>query len=103
MDDVDKDNNEKTYPGKVGNLGKPILLNGLAIDGVAANTARASERVQIMTRLTLSSDSLGFHKIVENLISVIQHHVQLSGLHVSLEGANTILIVINLITVLSCG
>ncbi len=94
MDDVDKDNNEKTYPGKVGNLGKPILLNGLAIDGVAANSARASERVQIMTRLTLSSDSLGFHKIVENLISVIQHHAQLSGLHVSLEGANTILLVI---------
>lgn len=79
----------------VGNLGKPIKLTELQLDGVAAEASRAGETIKIWTRLHLTSDDLWFHRIVEGLNAHILHRASQAGHAIDLTSAKTILLVIH--------
>lgn len=76
------------------NRGEPIRLTGVNLCGVSAKPARAPDKVEVWTRLALTSDDRIFHRVVENLGSAITHFVQQAGAAVSLNRADTVLLVI---------
>ncbi len=78
----------------VGNLGEPIRLTGVKLVGVAAKSARPPGKVEVWTRLALTSDDRLFHRVVENLTSSIMHYVEQAGRAVRLDRADTVLLVI---------
>ena len=82
-------------PGVVaGNLGEPIRLSGVAIDGVSAEAARGGEMLRVWTRLTLTSDDPVFHRVAEGLSGFVKHHTSLAGAALDLNCVGTLLIVI---------
>lgn len=63
---------QSAQPGVlVGNLGEPILLQGVNLVGVSAGPAEDSTQVKIWTSLALTSDDRLFHRVVESLGSAI--------------------------------
>ena len=78
----------------VGNLGKPILLSGVNLCGVAAEPAMGPGNVKVWTQLATTSDEPVFHRVVEGLCSAIGHYVQQVGASVVLDRADTRLLVI---------
>jgi hypothetical protein len=85
-----------TFPKiMVRNMGEPIRLKGMnELCGVSAEPGQASEKINIWTRLTMTSDTPIFHRIAEGLCSVIHYHAQQAGIPVRLDSAKTILLVI---------
>jgi hypothetical protein len=79
----------------VGNSGEPIRLAGIKTIGVAASSARKGEKVQICTRLAITSDERDFHRVAEGLIALLEGHLQQAGASVPLRRAHTILVVIH--------
>jgi|GEM_PF-2188883 len=82
-------------PGQlVGNLAEPILLPNLQLDGISASAARAGEKVQLWTRLFLTSDEKIFHRIVSAIAGHLTFLANQTGHAVSLDRADTVLLVI---------
>src|SRR5689334_9959635 len=79
---------------EVNNVREPIRLKGVQINGIAAASTRAGEPARIWTRLALTSDDVGFHRIAENLASIIQDLAYRAASPVALDRAATILLVI---------
>lgn len=61
---------------------------------VSSHAAQANEKVEIWTRLAITSDETIFHRIAQGFESVINHHCQQLGVAMSLNRAKTILLVI---------
>jgi hypothetical protein len=78
-----------------GNLGEPIKLTELQLNGVTAEAGRSGEPIRIWTRLYLTSDDRPFHRIVEGLNGHIQHCAAQAGRAVDLTRSHTILLVIH--------
>lgn len=75
------------------NAGDPILLENINFHGVSAEAARGGDKVNVWTRLILTSDQALFHKIVPNLVHGIEVVARNNGSHVSLSHARTFLLV----------
>lgn len=78
-----------------GNLGKPIKLTDLQLNGVAGETVRGGQTIKVWTRLYLTSDDRFFHRVVEGLNGHIEHRAREIGQHVSLTRSSYILLVIH--------
>jgi hypothetical protein len=79
--------------GTVGNLGEPLrFTNAEPLIGFCAESARGGQQVKIFTKLSLTSDSPLFHRLIQNLTGVINHMA--GSTPVSLGKANTILLVL---------
>ena len=86
---------EAPRPGLlVGNLGEPIKLTGVNMCGVSAEAARGGDTIEFWTRLSLTSDDPIFHRIVENLGSLIAGYAKGAGRPILPNRAETILLVI---------
>jgi hypothetical protein len=79
----------------IGNSGEPILLKELNIHGVAATAARQGDKVQIWTRLAMTSDERIFHRVAQNIARLIEHSAAQSRKPVSLATAHTVLVVLH--------
>jgi hypothetical protein len=77
----------------VGNLGKPINLRAANLCGVAAEAALPGASVKVWTRASMTSDQAVFHRVAQNLISVISHYAQQVGEYPALSRASMILLV----------
>lgn len=87
-------NEVKPKIGVASNLGEPILLKDMNLAGVSAEAAQGGEKVQIWTRMGLTSDQELFQKIIGNIASVIEHGARKVGKHVSLSRAQTVFLVL---------
>ncbi len=100
MNDSENSRSEDTstlspLPGKfAGNIGDPILLTNVGLDGVAAGNARGGEMLQVWTRLAITSDDPAFHRIADSLAGVIRHHCNADRKLVNVENNSTILLII---------
>lgn len=78
-----------------GNRGKPIKLKNVQLDGVAAAHSRAGDKASFWTRLAITSADPLFHRIAANFARTISHYAQQCGEAVSIDNANTVLLVIH--------
>lgn len=84
----------KPRPGQLAsNLGEPIRLADVNVHGVAASASKKDELAKIWTRLSMTSDDRNFHRIAENLCSVIEHSARQEEKVVSLRRADSVLMV----------
>jgi hypothetical protein len=74
---------------------EPLRLRGFKVDGISGNPAKAGEQVQLWTRFTLTSDDKYFHRIAENLMSVLDHCASQNGKPQDFRRANSVLIITN--------
>ncbi len=82
-------------PGSLaGNIGDPILLTNVELDGVAAGNARGGEMLKVWTRLAITSDDPAFHRIADSLAGVIRHHCNAVRKFVDVENTSTVLLII---------
>jgi hypothetical protein len=72
--------------------GKPILITDLNMAGVSAQAARGSETVEIITRMSLTSDEALFHQMVANIAAAIEHAAIPAGSYCKLDQAHTVLL-----------
>lgn len=79
---------------EVRNSGDPYFLDCVDLAGVTKTAARQGEQVEVYTRLALTSDDALFHRVAENLIGVINHHMLRAESSANLVSADTILMVI---------
>lgn len=77
-----------------GNLGDPIRLVNVTMDGVSAEAARPGEMLKVWTRLALTSEDPDFHLIAQGLSSAIRHHTNVAGVSLDIERVKTLLLVI---------
>lgn len=92
---MDQSGAEGPMPGVIaGNLGTPIRLSNVELDGFAAEAARPGETIKIWTRLSITSDEPSFHKMAGGLARAIQHYSALAGTPIDLQRAATVLLVI---------
>jgi hypothetical protein len=69
MNDIEKRQSEDgsilpPLPGRlIGNVGEPILLTNVELDGVAAENARGGEMLKVWTRLAATSDDPDFDRM----------------------------------------
>jgi len=78
-----------------GNLGKPIKLTGLMLDGVTAEAGRGGQTISVWTRLYLTSDDRFFHRIIEGLSAHVEYRAREAGHHVSMTKPGFILLVVH--------
>ena len=84
-----------SLPGMVvRNLGDPIKLSDVQVNGIAAEAALSDSTIRVWTRLSLTSDEPVFHRVVRNISRLIADHAQLAGTPISLNHANSVLLVI---------
>lgn len=82
-------------PGLIAeNLGTPIQLSNVELDGFAVEAARPGETIKIWTRLSITSDEPSFHKMAGGLARTIQHYSALAGTPIDLQCAATVLLII---------
>lgn len=87
---------ERPPPGlPVGNIGKPIKLTDLQLNGVSAEAGREGQTIKVWTRLCLTSDDRFFHRVVEGLTAHIQHRAAGAGHLIDLTRAGLALLVIH--------
>ena len=83
-------------PGVVaGNLGEPLKLAGLQLNGITAEAARRGDALKVWTRLSLTSDDHLFHRAVESFSDHIEHVSRQAGSAVQLRRSDVILLVIH--------
>jgi hypothetical protein len=83
-------------PGElVRNMGEPFYLKEVNVHGVSAEACKDGEKVSIWVRIVLTSDEPHFHRVVENLVAVIEASATASECPVHLRSAQTILLVIH--------
>lgn len=81
--------------GDVRNSGEPMrFANVEQLVGFVAETTTGGETAKVWTRLALTSDDPLFHRLVENLASVINHMAQQAGTAVSLRRASMVLLIL---------
>jgi hypothetical protein len=57
MTDSEPTTKKSEEPGVfLGNVGKPIKLSGIQLDGISAEVGRAGDSIKVWTRLALTSD-----------------------------------------------
>lgn len=78
----------------LGNTAEPIHLSGVNLCGVTAAPARAGEKVEVWTRMTLTSADALFHRIVPHLSDVIEGLARGQDHPVSLSRHSLVLLVI---------
>jgi hypothetical protein len=85
------------FPGELPtrNLGEPILLTEIRVDGVAAESAAEGSQARLWTRLFLTSDSPYFHRVIEGLEVFIASAARRVGSPINLKRASSILLVIH--------
>ena len=88
------DNAPKWKIGQVWNSGEPIKLTDINLAGVTAEPARGGEQVKVWARLGSTSDEPLFHRIAEELTSILIHAAQQAGTHVNFKRAEMVLLVI---------
>jgi hypothetical protein len=90
---------EQDDPKKPGilfkNIGEPIKLSSLQLNGVSAEPARGGDTIKVWTRLYLTSDDRFFHRVVEGLSNHIEYVARRSGHSVSLKHVGTVLLVVH--------
>ena len=79
----------------VGNIGEPIELTDLHLNGVSAESGRPGQKIKVWTRLALTSDDQFFHRIAEGFSAHIEHCARQGGKHISLTRHDTVLLVIH--------
>jgi hypothetical protein len=79
----------------LGNVGKPIKLSGMQLDGISAEAGRAGDSIKVWTRLALTSDDRFFHRVAESLSRHIEFMARQSGHAVSLKNARYVLLVVH--------
>ena len=79
----------------LGNVGKPIKLSGMQLDGISAEAGRAGDSIKVWTRLALTSDDRFFHRVAESLSGHIEFMARQSGHAVSLKNAGYVLLVVH--------
>jgi hypothetical protein len=80
MTESPPEHDHSRLPGVVaGNLGEPVKLSGLQLQGVSAEAARGGDTFKIWTRLSLTSDDRLFHTAAESLSSHIEHVARQAG------------------------
>jgi hypothetical protein len=83
-------------PGMLaGNLGEPIKLTELQLNGVAGETGRGGQTIKVFTRLSLTSDDRLFHRVVEGLTGHIEDRVRAVEKNVNLTRSSYVLLVIH--------
>ncbi|WP_316202871.1 MULTISPECIES: hypothetical protein [unclassified Bradyrhizobium] len=81
-------------PGTLaGNLGEPIRLTGIQLDGISGEAAREAETFKVYTRLCLTSDDKFFHRIAASIRGHIELVAGLCGQPVDLTRADMVLLV----------
>ncbi len=78
----------------VGNVGEPIRVKELNLAGVSATAARGGDKAKIWTRMSLTSDELMFHVIVESISGVLVHAARENGSGIRPDQVDTLLLVI---------
>lgn len=78
-----------------GNLGEPIKLSELQLDGVTAEAGRDGQMIKVWTRLSLTSDDQFFHRIAEGLSAHIEHRAKKAGKPINLTRYGYILLVVH--------
>jgi hypothetical protein len=78
----------------VGNLGDPIKLSDVQVNGIAAEAALPGSTIMVWTRLAITSDEPVFHRVVRNIEVLIAHHAKLAGKLINLSSSNSVLLVI---------
>lgn len=76
------------------NIGEPIRLTDLILSGISAEAARSGEKIEIWTRMALTSDQELFHAIVANLAEVLEHHASLAGRPAKISRVQMVLLVL---------
>lgn len=92
-----KKNNNQSLPkvgDLVGNLGKPVILRDLQIAGFAGGPGQAGQNINVITKISTTSDEAIFHTFAKSFDGVIQHHAKLNNTGVVLDKHNIILLVI---------
>lgn len=94
MSDFEIDGRPAWKAGDIGNLGEPILLHDVNMAGISAEAAQGGQKVQVWTRMALTSDQSLFQKIIGNIASVIEHAANAVGAYPSLSRAQTVFLVL---------
>lgn len=89
------DERAASVAGDFDNIGEPIHLNDLNLAGISAEAAQGSQKVQIWTRMALTSDQDLFQKIIGNIASCIEHAARSVGEPTSLSRAQTVFLVMH--------
>lgn len=85
--------NEFPIVGSISNLGQPLRFSNVEpLCGVSVEPA-SDGHVKMCTRLATTSDDPMFHKMVSGFTSVVNHLSQQAGMAISLDRANTVLMV----------
>jgi hypothetical protein len=63
----------------VRNLGEPIILNNVVMDGVAAEAVKDGQQIKVYTRLAVTSVDPLFYLVAESLTGVIRHFTRQAG------------------------
>ncbi|BBD98872.1 hypothetical protein SAMIE_1023730 [Sphingobium amiense] len=95
MNDLETDDSPAPKAGDlVSNLGNPILLKNVNMAGVSAEAAQGGQKIQIWTRMALTSDQDLFQKIIANIAGAIEHAANAVGEYPSLSRAQTVFLVL---------
>ncbi len=78
-----------------GNLGEPIKLKELQLNGVAAEAAKSGQELKVLTRFWTTSDDRVFHTIVEGLAGHLHHIANQAGYPIDLKKHGHVLLVIH--------
>jgi hypothetical protein len=89
--------NESQLPKlpRAGNLGEPIKLRELQLNGVSAEAVRTGRPMKMWTRFWTTSDDRMFHTIVEGLAGHLHHRANQAGHPVDLKKHGYVLLVIH--------
>ncbi|ATI79952.1 hypothetical protein [Sphingobium yanoikuyae] len=93
MSDIDTEDGSAPKIGEIANLGDPILLNNLNLAGISAEAAQGGQKVQIWTRMALTSDQDLFQRIIGYIASVIEHAANHVGAYPRLNRAQNVFLV----------
>lgn len=77
-----------------GNIGEPLLIQKLEVDGISMNVAEAGDRVEILQRHGLTSEDYFFHQYATGFAGVIETAARASGHSINVKGAATVVAVV---------
>jgi hypothetical protein len=80
--------------GSVRNIGEPLrFANVDSLAGFSAEPGNKGQKIEVWTKLALTSDEPLFHQLVENLAGFINHMAKQAGKAVNLRRADTVLLI----------
>lgn len=81
--------------GDFDNIGDPIHLKDLNFAGISAEAARGGQKVQIWTRMALTSNQELFQRIIGNIALCVEHAARSVGEPTCLSRAQTVFLVMH--------